>query len=280
MNMSYEKAMVLLTEQYCRIFQEEKHPSNAWKILDKEVRPAIPFVGKEYFEQPEGQRVLVYASAENLTWCGDHNPDYLYYCELDGMLRCRKNFEEQGKDKENDEEFPNVHIQPFRDGGLLIATNRIMKNLFHKEYDELPRKFIERICCSNYGKFTILTDKVNKDYASNKAMLQYSQPYVKADIDILNPDIIILPKSMYRKGGQEEFLCEVAKEKKKIEIMQINPTNVNCHIFNNDKSKAGIYDQIQLTEMEEKWKYKLRGFNLEKIMSVYDYIDNDVCGKQ
>ena len=30
MNMSYEKVIVLLPEQYCRIFQEEIEANNAW----------------------------------------------------------------------------------------------------------------------------------------------------------------------------------------------------------------------------------------------------------
>lgn len=272
--MYYEKAVVYLTDRYCRNNQEKEFPKNHWKVAGRSVLPAIPFVGKDYFNQPKGQRVLVYASAENLTWCTDDK--YAYYCELDGMLRCRDNFEKQGENPDEYENFPNVHIQPIHDGGLLIAVNRIMKKLFGHDYAELPREFIERICCANYGKFTVYNEdneKINKDYAGNKKLVDYSLPYVKADIDILNPDIIIMPKSMYW-NGQKDELAILAKGKTIICIPQINTTNVNCHLFNQEKSDAGIYDQISLTETEKSWKSKLHGFNQDKFLSVYDYMDH------
>ena len=270
----YEEAIKQLESRYKEL-ERQHRPVNAWKILNEYVKPAIPFVGKHYFKQPKGQRVLVYASAENLTWL-DPNVENDYYCSFEAMHRSRKNFE-------GDSFYPNVHIQPINDGGLLIATNRVMRFFFQKEYDEYPREFIERISCANYGKFTIMdsddgnmSDEKNRkkrkniDYASNPKLLDFSKEYVKADLEILKPDYIIMPKTMYFKGKQELFLKSTAPNATIVKIMQINNGNVNRHINRME------LPECQLTAMEEVWKEQVHGYKKENFLKVYPYIDQ-VC---
>lgn len=272
--MNYENAIEKLEKDYLKLIDQNIYPINSWLIGDKRVKPAIPFVGKEYFNQAKGQKVLIYASAENLTWCT--SSEYLWYTEKSGMLRSRHNFEEQGKNLVSEYEFPDIHIQPIHDGGLLIVANRAMRNLFHANYQDTPREFVEKISCANYGKYTIINPEdasINKDYADNRLLLDISKEYARVDIEILNPDIILVPKTIYY--GQKEFFDSISENRKILHIMQINPTNVNCHIFK--KSRVEEYKSIELTEIEKIWLDNLRRFNKEKFMSVYDYVDNTVC---
>ena len=68
----YENAVEELEKRYRELHESEKRPPNSWVVTDKDgnekyIRSAIPFVGKEYFSNANGVKVLLYASAENLT---------------------------------------------------------------------------------------------------------------------------------------------------------------------------------------------------------------------
>ncbi|MDO4189737.1 MAG: hypothetical protein Q4D29_12200 [Lachnospiraceae bacterium] len=267
--MDYQTALTELTTRYSMILDSEGYPLNSWDKDGDKIVPAVPFIGKKYFEQPKGQRVLAYASAENLTWVDRSQIDKAYYCSKAGLRRSRDFYENPEK---NHEVFPFIHIQPFNDGGLLIAVNRIMRNLFGTDYKDTPQEFIERICCANFGKFSIRDTEHpnrNKDYAGNYEILKLMLSYIKADIDTLKPDYIIMPATMY-KGKVKESLTQLISEDRVIGIMQINATNVNCHIA---KKHLPVEN---LTEIENTWLNALKRMNHDSFKSVYTYVDEIV----
>ena len=69
-----------LKEEYRKIFQENEKDYNLavkkHQNSDDYVRPSIPFIGREYQNAPK--KVLVYASAENLTFYCDEEYDSNY----------------------------------------------------------------------------------------------------------------------------------------------------------------------------------------------------------
>lgn len=144
-----------------------------------------------------------------------------------------------------------------------------MGDSFEYVYGKMsPTEFLEHICCSNYGKFTLHTGdgKTNKDYAGNKEVLAYCHKYVKADLDVLNPDIVIMPKGMYFDGKQRKKFFDQHSEIIVFPVYQINARVVNCTIHGNvNKDKRGPkiprYEEVDLktlTENERKWHENIK----------------------
>lgn len=275
----YINAVAQLNNIYASLYENRVFPSNAWYIENskgerKYVRSAIPFVGKEYFSNPNGCRVLLYASAENLSGYADGIEEL---SEEYRVHRCRQSFEASVAEGDF---FPSVHIQPINDGGLLVVAYQILKRIlgdaFEKNYGNMqPAEFLEHICCSNYGKFTLHVGdgKTNYDYAGKKRILKLCHAYVKADIDVLKPDIIIMPKSMYEGAGQKKSFFEKyfsAEEFKVIPVYQVNSTVVNCHIG----SKYIRKNINELTENEMLWHKNLKRVSQTNFSSVYSYVDS------
>ena len=273
------EAVEELEKRYRNLHETEERPDNAWKVVnvdgeERYVRSAIPFVGKEYFSNPNGYRVLLYASAENLSGYADGIEEL---SEEYRVHRCRQSFEESVAAGEF---FPSVHIQPINDGGLLVVAYQILKRImgeaFETTYGNMqPAEFLEHICCSNYGKFTLHVGdgKTNYDYAGKKRILKLCHAYVKADIDVLKPDIIIMPKSMYEGAGQKKSFFEKyfsAEEFKVIPVYQVNSTVVNCHIG----SKYIRKNINELTENEMLWHKNLKRVSQTNFSSVYSYVDS------
>ena len=275
----YINAVAQLNNIYASLYENRVFPSNAWYIENskgerKYVRSAIPFVGKEYFSNPNGCRVLLYASAENLSGYADGIEEL---SEEYRVHRCRQSFEASVAAGDF---FPSVHIQPINDGGLLVVAYQILKRImgeaFEKNYGNMqPAEFLEHICCSNYGKFTLHVGdgKTNYDYAGKKRILKLCHAYVKADIDVLKPDLIIMPKSMYEGAGQKKSFFEKyfsAEEFKVIPVYQVNSTVVNCHIG----SKYIRKNINELTENEMLWHKNLKRVSQTNFSSVYSYVDS------
>lgn len=275
----YVNAVAQLNNIYASLYENRVFPSNAWYIENskgerKYVRSAIPFVGKEYFSNPNGCRVLLYASAENLSGYADGIEEL---SEEYRVHRCRQSFEASVAAGDF---FPSVHIQPINDGGLLVVAYQILKRImgeaFEKNYGNMqPAEFLEHICCSNYGKFTLHVGdgKTNYDYAGKKRILKLCHAYVKADIDVLKPDIIIMPKSMYEGAGQKKSFFEKyfsEEEFKVIPVYQVNSTVVNCHIG----SKYIKKNINELTENEMLWHKNLKRVSQTNFSSVYSYVDS------
>lgn len=252
---------------------------------DELVRPAIPFVGKYFSKQ--ANKILVYASAENLAayhcgnekfWAGNWLDD-----DFQAENRHRKCFDEDCF--RSDSFFPNAHISPMNNGSLATAVYYVASRLFQTEHSS-PRTFYETIAFANYGKYSIETDlqkskrlksdfgsaKANRDYAGQRALLAESHPYIRADIEILEPDCIIMPATMYK--SDRDFITGLCENTLIIPIYQLNSGVINRII----SRKYPPYDIHRLPSSVLGWYEHLedggmRGKTKENYLSVFTYLD-------
>lgn len=263
---------------------------------DKIVVPTIPFVGKHYAEQKK--KILVYASAEVLTdYCYGQKTDRLWLDEDEkAENRHRKCFDESIL--QPNIFFPNIHITPMNDGPLATAVMYLATFIRDEQISE-PRSFYETISIGNYGKFSIETkyqyelrmnpymsdeekkalkkDKQNKnkDYAGNIDFLKDSHEYIRADIDLLKPDYIIMPK-VKDKGFLDSI---ISSHTKKIEIYQMGATVINNMGLNGKNNPNNTYksrDIEQLPKVIQRAYQEIKGVNHEKYSYVFDYLDKKI----
>ncbi|MGN1248777.1 MAG: hypothetical protein ACI4XW_01775, partial [Candidatus Spyradocola sp.] len=211
------------------------HKRNA---SDEKVIPTIPFIGKHYAEQPV--KILVYASAENLSDYWKGNDKHWPGLDCDDLAQNRHRWCFDNESMQTDRKLPYVHLGPLEDGGLLAAVMYLSAKLRGCE-PPAPRAFYETIAFGNYCKFSIETEFQhakrdpqyaaasqtkasvrNIDYASKSDYIEASKAYVRADIETLQPDYIIVPSM--NDGG---FLDSIKGHAKIIRIHQINAAVVN-----------------------------------------------------
>lgn len=261
---------------------------------DKIVSCSIPFVGDEFFEQEK--RVLIYASAEvlseyypgndkcNRTWLDDDDIAInRHRWFFDNDLFQADSCEPSGK-----RFFPNVHIQPMEDGALPTAAAFILSKLGVK-IDGDPRMLYEKIAFGNYGKFTRESayqeklrkcgsagkdvSKQNIDYAGDRSYLEASHGFVAIDMEFLKPDIIIMPKSIYK--TDRDFLESVKGNATIIPIIQMNAGNINRLI----KGKYELVCERETDANVLSWYNKLHdnginGKTKENYRYVFGYLES------
>lgn len=272
--MQYESAIEELSERYRRIFSEkDTEPCWAYRKsndVSKLIHCPIPFVGKNYFTQPV--KVLMYASAENLS-------KYDGYLDDDEVAinRHRSFFERSVK--ENNTFFPNVHIEPISNGALALCVLHILSRISDVG-DISPSVFLETIAFGNYAKFTICPDnkKHNIDYAGNCDYLLYSQPYVAADLEVLQPDYIIMVRSMYLgQGKQKAFVDSHKGNAKVIPIYQMSPRTINTgRLFGSYEPPAP--GTLHPTVMEWYSHFCPKSISKPKFLPVFTYLDEVLKG--
>jgi hypothetical protein len=247
-----------LANEYKKIFLKGKIPKWAVrKIADssKIVHPAIPFVGENY----EKTKLIVYASAENLNF---------YKRDEDGYL---DNDKKAIYRRYNDEKayFPGLHCGPIGCGQLLIVSAYVLKKLKYKIIYNNPHEFISNIAADNFGKFSIVGEK-NRDYAGNIDYLKSSFKYIEADLKILQPEIIILPDTIYRFDEVKKLIKKLVPSCLCIPIYQMFAQNINHkkRISKYLKRKEEDVDPILL-----KWHKKIPNNMKENFYSVYNYLD-------
>lgn len=269
-----------LLERYRRIGKEcEPDWAVHKRNMDGIVKATIPFIGKHYVQQTK--KILVYASAENLAGYRKSKPDWWKGDPLDNDLwaenRHRRSFEEWNKGNEGF--FPNVHIAPMNDGRLATAGLYIVWKLFGLEFNT-PGEFYESIAFANYGKYSIETaqqrgerlgqetrkSRANMDYAGNSELMSVSHKLIQADLDVLKPDCIIMPKTMY--WADKAFVDAHRGEAIIVPISQMNSRVINCHI----SRMYSPYEMERLPLTVQKWLVKLE--KAEKYLSVFGYLDH------
>lgn len=263
------------------------------------VKPTIPFVGKAYGAQ--AKKILVYASAENLAdywkgndrrWPGDWLDD-----DVRAVNRHRYCFD--NGDMQHDGSLPYVHCSPMEKGGLLTAVMYLAWKLRGGEVEK-PAAFYETIAFGNYGKFSIETQLQqavrthplwtdgekreykkqfqgrNVDYAARPAYLRASFDYIRADLEVLQPDYIIMPNM-----ADSGFIDSVKGTARIIRIRQMNGTVVNSmapHRGNGYQSAYVPYDVDRLPPAIREAYGAIRGINLENYRYVFDYLDKTFSG--
>ena len=251
-----------LAEKYRNIFKSEKKPEWAVKKLNNPsevLHPAIPFVGKDY----DKTRLIVYASAENLSFYKNDKDGYLD--DDNKAIFRRYNYLNKGG------YFPQLHCGPIDCGQLLIVSAYILKYLKYKISYNNAYEFIANIAADNFGKFSKVGNS-NSDYAGNINLLKYSLKYIEADLQILQPKIIILPHKIYEFKQINELINSYVPSCICIPIYQMNAHNINKkdRISKYPRRKQENIDQLIL-----KWHKNISDKRIPKnnFYSVYNYID-------
>lgn len=191
-NIMLNKIESVLFNRYKEIYNASGKPNWAFDLI----KPPIPFVGRNC--DKIFPRVLSYASAENLGYVYNNdltpNTDFTIHNLGDEQFyRSRYYYSKCTRGN-----FPYVHIGPFNNGSQLFITRHILTKLGYGEtFGNDAYEFIEQISVANAGKFSIRSKK-NKDYVSDKEKMEYSLDYIKADISAILPDIVILPKTIFK----------------------------------------------------------------------------------
>lgn len=259
-----------LINKYQSIFDEQMTSNQinwaAHKVCNPKdvVKPTIPFIGKNYGDI--GIKILLYASAENLSnYSGNLDNDEV------AINRHRRWFD---KSENLDRFFPNVHIAPISDGCMMVALKYICDKL-NIITPNHPADLMESIAFGNFGKFSIETKERNIDYASKYEYLQHSEPYIKADIEALQPELIIMINTIYR--TEKSFMDSLVNSRKLITISQINAGTINKSIH----KKYAEKDFSTLSEPVQTWynqlgKNKIKNKTKRNFLSVFTYLDTRI----
>lgn len=252
-----------LEKRYSELFKNEIN--SRWAVKKKSdpkkiVSPSIPFIGKNY----DDLKILLYASAENLTYYKDEEE------QLDNdkiaINRHRYCFEKSSKEAF----FPFVHIGPVQNGALLLIMAYLIKKVKNKRFSD-PYKLIENIAVANFGKFSIKSEDKNIDYPGDIEKLEKSLRYIKSDIEILKPEIVILPKTIFNHKVIKDMLENELPDTTFIPIMQITPTTINGHM--NKYHKKNIPRWLKDWHEELEHSGNIKGKLKDNYYSVYDYLD-------
>jgi hypothetical protein len=266
-----------LITSYAKILSASK-PFWAQRMMNQTdiIPPTIPFVGEKY----QKSKVLIYASAENLSHYNGHLEDQQIKINDQGQIvenrvemnnRHRYYFNcEQNKNRF----YPNVHCAPMNDGSLTLASAYLCQKIGIKINYKTPKKFLEHISFANFGKFSIHLDdnsKRNIDYASQVKYLCDSFDYVTEDLMQLSPEYIVIPKSIYEQDDVRQLIHKYAPRAKCFPIYQINVGNINRMIHMQ-------YPKKDLNELEpclQEWYGHLEwsGKSKENYLSVFTYLD-------
>ena len=259
-----------LLEAYRRIFAERKNEPS-WAVhkrmpgCDSElVHCSIPFVGKAYSDQKT--KILIYASAENLSW---YKGGYL---DKDEFAVNRHRYRFNDSLSKPDLFFPDVHIQPFNNGYLTIIALYIY--LKYQTVEQMtPAEFLERISFANYGKYTITSSK-NIDYAKDPEKLASSHAYIEQDLKILRPDVIVMPGTIY--NTDRDFVDQYKGNAEIIPIYQILPRTINSK---NMIKRFEPADVKKLHPVVLHWYRHLKANRTtDNFLSVFTYLDK-ICDR-
>lgn len=199
--------------------------------------PSIPFIGNSYFKT--NPRIMLYASAENLTYTLEH-PN----CGINSLTlqeQSNRHFNYYVKRHQNRNKYPDIHMRPIKVGGLLLAARFLAECKYPGTFPEGIFEFMDRICCGNIGKFSLATRK-NSDYAGDFNHLADSVPYIINDIEVLKPELVILPLTSLRALNRSDSaiakqLTSLLQGIDHIGIYQVNQRVINGAISSWIKKK-------------------------------------------
>jgi len=244
---------------------------------DELVHCPIPFVGRQYAK--EKVRLLLYASAENLSDYNSKGKNYLD-CDDYAVNRHRNSFDLSVTNP--DVFFPDVHIQPISDGCLAIAALYVYMRF--QAVDRIsPADFLEHIAFANYCKYSIQPGLAreegrnrkqarNQDHAGNADYLKESHDYIKQDFEILQPDIIIIPKTIYY--TDRRFVDQLKGGSRIIPIYQINARNINLRIKHYPRTEEKDLNEVLHEWYKNLGKHGIRNKTKENFLSIFNYIDD------
>lgn len=173
----------------------EPAPSWAFKL------PAtIPFVGARYGESADAPRILLYASAEHVGTAEKDSAPWLRPGQPGATDRHAVAWRGGWPGVAA---HTRVGIAPYEDGPLLTAAALLWRWELTAEHTNAsppsdPVELTERIAVANFSKFAVPPKgpgRTNVD-ASAERILRDSLPYVFADIDALQPSLVLVAKAL------------------------------------------------------------------------------------
>lgn len=230
--------------------------------------PPVPLVGNNY---KPGKGLLVYASAENLTWLNKEDAPPRFKTDA-AWNRYRVQYEQSGRCSEDF--FPDVGIQPVTDGGLFAAA------LFVAEKCGLPtrktpRSFLETVAVSNWCKFSIRTPGRNKDYLRDTKKLTASLPFVVEELVLLRPAVVLIPKSVWRHPILHAAMLGASPKTRFLPIEQFNSTVVNCHLGRYDRAAKRLRKHLERTPLS-RWMGELSRMNRDNAWRYIAMLDTQM----
>lgn len=222
-----------LADELIRRFKQtyDGLPDWAWPF-----KPPVPLVGQRY---RRGRGLLIYASAENLSWLTDTTPPPRFTSE-DAWNRYRAVYEAEGRTSTTF--FPTVGIAPVENGGLLSA------GLFVAGRRQLatrvrPRTFLETIVVSNWCKVSIHS-VTNRDYITDIKKLTWSLPYVVGELAVLQPAVVMVPAQIWRHDILRAAMRGASPWTDFLPVPQFNATVVNWHLRRHDTAARKLRHEV------------------------------------
>ncbi len=148
-------------------------------------------------------------------------------------------------------------MAPFNDGSLLVATWYFIWRV-HGDAPDDPRDLLESIAAANFCKFS-LGGTNNRDYAGDPRKLAISVPYVEADLRILQPATVILPRSIWKHREIQEAVRAAAPRVRVVPLPQFNPRVVNLHLAKHDERARKLEAALRGTVLAA-WVERLKGY--------------------
>ncbi len=153
----------------------------------------------------------------------------------------------------------------------MIVTYYILKKVKNLSYKD-PFELIESISVGNFGKFSIESGN-NQDYAGDSQKLKFSLPYVKVDLSVLKPEIIIMPRTIYNAEEVKKEIGSILPNVQVIPIYQINARTINRIIARNFERKERR-EVAEFYEWQRNLSNGITGKTNENFLAVYTYLDS------
>ncbi|MCY2928586.1 MAG: hypothetical protein NTV86_03665 [Planctomycetota bacterium] len=227
-------------------------PRWAWQFA-----PPVPLVGRQY--RP-GRGLLIYASAENLSWMNlaARIARSVRFTGEPAWNRYRVQADDSGG--EAAEFFPDVGIQPVTNGGLLAAGLFIAGRLGLATRTR-PRAFLETIAVSNWCKFSIRA-ATNVDYIADVKKLTASLPFVIGELAVLRPAAVLVPAQVWRHPIIQAAMRGASPWTRFLPVPQFNPRVVNIHLAKYARRAASLRSTLAGMPLAA-WMAHLQGLNVE-----------------
>ena len=221
--------------------------------------PSIPLVGKYY---KPGKGLLIYASAENLSWLNkpttpERSERLKHFISEDAWNRYRVQYEKYGR--KSGKPFPDVGIQPVNDGGLFAAGLFIAQKM-RLPTQETPRPFLETIAVTNWCKFSIKSD-TNRDYVANMKKLTASLPFVIGELVLLQPAVVLIPEAVWEHSVLQAAMRGASPTSKFLAVPQFTPTVVNYHLRDCENAATHLRENSEGTPPLALWMNQLKRVN-------------------
>jgi hypothetical protein len=155
--------------------------------------------------------------------------------------------------------FREVHIAPVDNGSLLCAALYLRRKLRISSFST-PAALLEEMVVGNVGKFSIAGNR-NVDYAGDPARVAESLPYFRLDLEALRPQLLILPRGMFRHRVVQDLVRESAPECRVIAVPQFNPGVVNRSLAKHARRAKELARELVGTRIA-RWTDGLTGYRL------------------